>query len=647
MQTNNEKPKSWKLLSLVLPVTMAAGSVVSTAPAASANQGFINYIAPMAQAGQQQYGVPASVAMAQAILESGWGRSGLTTKYNAYFGIKCGTMRSPHQLGCVSMGTREYINGRSIFINDGFRTYRTGADSFRDHGHFLRVNSRYGPAFRTRTADDFARAIARAGYATDPNYANALINLMNRYNLRRFDTGAAAAPARAAKPVVHAKFKNSAAKFGSPLANATTQYGGTWQEFSRGMLVDTPNGQFIIRDGILKSYKEATKAGAKLGLPLGNEQAVNGGWKQPFQHGDVFYTTSDKKFVVRNGMAARYRETSKPKLALPTSNERAEGNSVVQDFANGRIFWTPQRGGIGVVNDTYTKFKELGGVNRFGLPTAEQVVNDAGSGAQNFDRGAVTWSKADGYQMVVGGIYATYKKSGSFDKLGAAKSGEQTVTGGWIQSFENGTIFFSNKKNVGGFVVTGGIAEAVEANGGLAKLGMPIANEKAVPGGWSQDFENGTVFTGKYGSFVVSGEMAKKYAELGGVEKLGVPTSAETTTPDGSIQKFRHGEIHMVAGKATVIRGAIFAGYDTAGGAKAAGAPLTDEYTWNNGWRQDFANGSVVGGGSAEFNFVPNQIMDLYKQRAEELGKPIGAAEITETQISQTFQNGTITVSKA
>lgn len=642
MQSNNEKPKSWKLLSMLLPASMATGTIIGAAPDASANQGFINAVAPMAQAGQQQYGVPASVSIAQAILESGWGQSGLTRSGNAYFGIKCTAQRSPHQAGCTSMPTREVINGRSIMIVDGFRTYATGADSFRDHGHFLRVNSRYAPAFQTKSADDFARAIARAGYATDPNYANALIRLMNQYDLRRFD--ASAAPA---KPKLNEKFKDLAGKYsgmlGSVRANSTNANGSTWQEFDNGLLVETPNGQFVIRNGIYTSYRNAVNQGVKLGLPLGNEGSVTGGWKQSFQYGDIFYTTDGKSLNVRNGMATRYRDTNKPTLGVPLNNEHAEGNAIVQDFTGGRIFWTSQRGGIAVVGKTYEQFKANGGVGRYGLPTAEQKENAEGAGAQTFERGAITWSAENGYQPIVGGIYTTFNAAGGFDKLGAAKSAETSIEGGWVQTFDNGQVFFSNKPKQGGAAVTGGIASAVESIG-ADKVGMPLSAEKAVPGGWSQEFENGTVLTGKYGSFLVSGDIAKKFKELGGVEKLGVPTSEETTIGDTVVQKFRHGEIRISNVETIVVRGAIFAGYDSAGGAEATGAPLRNEYEWNDGWRQDFENGSVLGGGRADFNFVPSQIMKRYEQRAKELGKPIAPAEITETQISQVFQNGSITV---
>ncbi|MBV8695166.1 MAG: glucosaminidase domain-containing protein, partial [Ktedonobacteraceae bacterium] len=69
-----------------------------------------------------------------------------------------------------------------------FRKYRNMADSFRDHGHFLRDNPRYASAFQhTHDPNEFARQIQHDGYATDPQYASKLIHLMQTYNLYQYD----------------------------------------------------------------------------------------------------------------------------------------------------------------------------------------------------------------------------------------------------------------------------------------------------------------------------------------------------------------------------------------------------------------------------------------------------------------------------
>lgn len=99
--------------------------------------GFIAACVPGAQASQRRYGVPASATIAQAILESAWGRSDLATKANNYFSIKCGVTPSPHQIGCVDKATWEHVDGADITVTASFRRYASMADSFLDHGLFL------------------------------------------------------------------------------------------------------------------------------------------------------------------------------------------------------------------------------------------------------------------------------------------------------------------------------------------------------------------------------------------------------------------------------------------------------------------------------------------------------------------------------
>ncbi|MBU2671013.1 sporangiospore maturation cell wall hydrolase GsmA [Actinoplanes bogorensis] len=151
---------------------------------------FIKAAVPGAQLGWREYGVPASVTLAQAILESGWGRSGLSTVDRNYFGIKCqsgrfGTLAN----GCHDYNTQECTKAGSCFSTTAsFRTYATMAHSFRDHGNFLKVNPRYAGAFNyTTEANSFIWKVWKAGYATDPNYYTKVTTLMASQNLYQYD----------------------------------------------------------------------------------------------------------------------------------------------------------------------------------------------------------------------------------------------------------------------------------------------------------------------------------------------------------------------------------------------------------------------------------------------------------------------------
>ena len=133
---------------------------------------------------QKATGVPASVTMAQAILESGWGRSGLTRSAHNFFGMK-GTGPA----GSVTVRTREEdSHGHSYYVNAAFRKYHNATESFTDHARLLSLGSRYRTAMAHKNnPEQFARDLQTAGYATDHRYASTLISIMRQYHLEQFD----------------------------------------------------------------------------------------------------------------------------------------------------------------------------------------------------------------------------------------------------------------------------------------------------------------------------------------------------------------------------------------------------------------------------------------------------------------------------
>lgn len=142
-------------------------------------QEFYNAYHLDAEKNEVAFGVPWQVTLAQAALESGWGRSGLAAKYNNFFGIKA----DPSWTGPTTIqSTREVINGKEVYINAGFRVYATPQGSFADHARFLKRWDRYKSAFTTRDPKVFATRVANAGYATDPGYAKALHKLIDDFN---------------------------------------------------------------------------------------------------------------------------------------------------------------------------------------------------------------------------------------------------------------------------------------------------------------------------------------------------------------------------------------------------------------------------------------------------------------------------------
>lgn len=156
-------------------------------PDISTQDKFIAAVAEAARESQLDSLVPASVTIAQAILESDWGRSLLARKGQNYFGIKAGRA-GPGPAGVIKMNTWEVLSGTNVVVNDGFKAYHNLYESVMDHGRFLADNPRYSAAFQVvDNPQEFARRIHAAGYATDPSYSTKLINLMNKFNLYQYD----------------------------------------------------------------------------------------------------------------------------------------------------------------------------------------------------------------------------------------------------------------------------------------------------------------------------------------------------------------------------------------------------------------------------------------------------------------------------
>ncbi|MGW4116356.1 glucosaminidase domain-containing protein [Actinosynnema sp. NPDC004786] len=156
---------------------------------------------PRARAVKAEYDIPASVAAAQAAHESAYGASSLAAQYNNHFGMKCvsATDPGPIAVGCRAFNTEE-CQPTCGPTTAYFRVYASMTDSFRDYGRLLTTSSYYAHALPYRhDPREFIRRVAER-YATDPNYANKIIAMMDANNLYRFDVGG---PERQAYPMYH------------------------------------------------------------------------------------------------------------------------------------------------------------------------------------------------------------------------------------------------------------------------------------------------------------------------------------------------------------------------------------------------------------------------------------------------------------
>ena len=126
----------------------------------------------------KRYHIPASITLAQGLLESGAGQGTLARKSNNHFGIKCG-----------GDWRGKSVKHDDDARNECFRVYKNAADSYRDHSIFLAGRSRYAALFKLDITDykGWAHGLKKAGYATNPRYAYQLIDIIERYDLYKYD----------------------------------------------------------------------------------------------------------------------------------------------------------------------------------------------------------------------------------------------------------------------------------------------------------------------------------------------------------------------------------------------------------------------------------------------------------------------------
>lgn len=154
---------------------------------AQSHQQFIERLVPHAQELQDGYGVLPSIILGQAILESNWGKSTLASKYNNLFGIKAyGDQKK------VSLETKEFVNEEWITIQGDFKVYDSWEQSMDDHTQLFVQGVDWNPALYEKviTATNYqeaAQALQEAGYATDPGYAQKIIQVIETYQLNQYD----------------------------------------------------------------------------------------------------------------------------------------------------------------------------------------------------------------------------------------------------------------------------------------------------------------------------------------------------------------------------------------------------------------------------------------------------------------------------
>lgn len=184
---------------------------------------YIAHFVPIAKEEMRLYKIPASITMAQAVLESGAGNGNLTRKANNHFGIKCHNW-----------------TGAVVYHDDDekgecFRKYRDPKYSFRDHSLFLTGRTRYADLFELDPDDykGWAKGLRKAGYATDPKYPQKLIAIIERYAMYNYDAEVLGTEVKEFKPEPSDKVVLHTVKKGETLYSISKMYSLTVDELKK------------------------------------------------------------------------------------------------------------------------------------------------------------------------------------------------------------------------------------------------------------------------------------------------------------------------------------------------------------------------------------------------------------------------------
>lgn len=174
----NYSQTSFAKIALLSILILLSNSMFSQAKRNTTYDDYINTHKSTAIDHMNRYKIPASITLAQGLLESGAGRSELVQNSNNHFGIKCHTDWKG-----------EKVYKADDTLNDCFRKYKKAEESFEDHSRFLAEKQRYKPLFALELTDyrGWAKGLQQLGYATDKAYANKLIKIVEDYELYSFD----------------------------------------------------------------------------------------------------------------------------------------------------------------------------------------------------------------------------------------------------------------------------------------------------------------------------------------------------------------------------------------------------------------------------------------------------------------------------
>lgn len=455
---------------------------------------------------------------------------------------------------------------------------------------------------------------------------------------------------------------------GSPTASMRSWSGHGWSQRFTNADLYLKAGDASVRatiGGTQAEYRFVGEVASGLGWPAGPVSAAGGGWYQDFVNGRIYVRPTDGNgYAVASPMHEAYEAAGNINgfLGWPDSRAYKYEDGSRQDFAKGSIFQGPSST-VALDANWTSAFTGAGGPRRVGWPL---MTGTTGSGSYARFTAGLIFRPSNGANIVVRGeVYRGYAGAGGIDgPLGAPLSEERSEAGRFWQQFEGGTVYVSTAgtyavtkladalakaggvralgyptgpqvgsgtslsqdfgdrtltvSTAGSFTVGGVIGRTYRAMGAAASsLGAAIGPERAVPGGYVQEFEKGRILCSAAATVVVPSATATLHDAAGGVQgRLGWPTASETVTENEMRQPFQGGEIWSAkdGSAGAVVVGAILHTARVAGGISVLGVPTGPERESSAGWMQEFSRGVVFVPRTGTASAIVGSILAKYKQ---------------------------------
>jgi len=436
-------------------------------------------------------------------------------------------------------------------------------------------------------------------------------------------------------------------RLGMPLENEQAVDGGAVQDFAGGSIYCSAAGAYVVRGWIGDKYAALRANTSYLGWPIADEESTTSGARQRFQGGQII-TTTRGAFALATPVMDAYQAAGVAKvLGTPTGDSQQLNGSYFAEFSGGTLLVGPKgtytaRGSIG------DKYRDVGGPSSWlGWPLGKARSMKGGT-VQDFENGSIIATSAGAFATSTA-IAVGYDKMGGRAVVGDPRRDGVVKSSGSSQVFKNGSILASSK---GTFLVRGWIADRYALLGSqTGDLGWPTSNEKAISGGARQTFTGGTVVSSAAGAYAVIGAIADKY-KADGAESgaLGFPLADAVSKNSGREQRFQGGKIESSKAGAWSVRGWIGDKYSALG---ASSSPLRwpteDEKSLPNGARQTFKGGYIYSSAAGAFE-SRGWIGDKFQASGGQsgyLGYPISDERPIGSGVMQSHQYGAVLCSSA